>query len=143
MDHKFQDTPLRMRVGCDLWRVDQVGLLGDNDARFALFGGFGNIDVMGAAVVKCESQCLGLTNDNDCISYTFSGGYTLKPHRFQLDMAYFRARFSGADTQSAPSRPGLGLRGQKTDSVLIIGSWSGRLWEPCGAPRRCRCWSRP
>ena len=42
-------------------------------------------------------------------------------------MAYFRDRFSGADTQSAPSRPGLGLRGQKPDSVLIIGSWSGRL----------------
>jgi len=55
MDYKFQGTPLRIRVGCDLWRVDQVGLLGDNDARFALFGDFGNIDVMGAAVVKRAS----------------------------------------------------------------------------------------
>lgn len=109
MDSKSQGTPLRMRVG------------------FALCGDFGHVDVMGAAVVKHASQYLGLTNDTDCISSTFRGGYTLTPHRFQVDMASFRDRISGADTQSAPSRPGLGVRGQKTDSGLILGSWSGRL----------------
>src|SRR6266540_649422 len=97
--------------------------------RFALFGDFGNIDVMAAAVYQMESQRLGLENDNDFIYYTFSGGYNLKPHRFQLDVTYFRDRFSGADTQSPVlnTRTALGYQGQKTDSVLIMGSWSGRV----------------
>src|ERR671930_2354566 len=99
LDYKFEGTPLRMRVGYDLWTQDQAGLIGDNDPRFAIFGDFGDIDVMGAAVVELESQRLGLTNDNDLIYYTFSGGYNLRPHRFQLDVTYFRDRFVGADTQ--------------------------------------------
>jgi hypothetical protein len=118
-----------MRVGADLWTLDQAGLLGDDDPRFALFGDFGDIDVMAAAVIQNESQRIGLTNDNDFIYYTFSGGYNLKPHRFQLNVAYFRDRFNGADTQSPvlSTRTTLGFRGQKNDSVLIMGSWSGRV----------------
>ena len=135
IDYKFAGTPLRMRVGADLWTQDQAGLVGDDDPRFALFGDFGNIDVMAAAVYQMESQRLGLENDNDFIYYTFSGGYNLKPHRFQLDVTYFRDRFLGADTQSpVPSARGVGsnagpvgFQGQKTDSVLIMGSWSGRV----------------
>jgi hypothetical protein len=129
IDYKFQGTPLRMRVGADLWTQDQAGLVGDDDPRFALFGEFGDIDVMAAAVYQFESQRLGLENDNDFIYYTFSGGYTLKPHRFQLDVTYFRDRFQGADTQSPvlSTRTGLGFQGQRTDSVLIMGSWSGRV----------------
>src|SRR6266568_6347806 len=136
IDYKFAGTPLRLRVGADLWNVDQAGLVGDDDPRFALFGEFGDLDVMAAAVYQFESQRLGLENDNDFIYYTFSGGYNLKPHRFQLDVTYFRDRFLGADTQSpVPSARGVvggnagpvGFQGQKTDSYLIMGSWSGRL----------------
>src|SRR5712691_11700502 len=129
IDYKFAGTPLRMRVGADLWSQDQAGLVGDDDPRFAIFGNFGDIDVMAAAVYQFESQRLGLENDNDFIYYTFSGGYNLKPHRFQLDVTYFRDRFSGADTQSPvlANRPNTGFQGQKTDSVLIMGSWSGRV----------------
>src|SRR2546427_158530 len=129
IDYKFAGTPLRMRVGADLWTQDQAGLVGDDDPRFAIFGNFGDIDVMAAAVNQFESQRLGLENDNDFIYYTFSGGYNLKPHRFQLDVTYFRDRFQGADTQSPvlSTRTALGFQGQKTDSVLIMGSWSGRV----------------
>jgi hypothetical protein len=63
-----------MRVGFDLWTLDQAGLIGDNDPRIAFFGGFGDFDVTAAAVVQYESQRLGLTNDNDLIYYTFSAG---------------------------------------------------------------------
>src|SRR5712691_10320174 len=126
LDYKFEGTPLRMRVGFDLWQVDQAGLIGDNDPRFALFGDFGNLDVMGAAVVQFESQRLGLTNDNDLIYYTFSAGYNLKPHRFQLDVTYARDRFNGADTTgsaaslvNASGNGAVQFRGQKIDSVLV------------------------
>jgi len=128
IDYKFAGTPLRMRVGADLWAQDQASLVSDDDPRFALFGDFGNIGVMAAAVIQYESQRLGLENDNDFIYYTFSGWYDLKPHKFQLDVTYFRDRFTGADTQLA-GRPstasGFGFQGQKFDSVLLMASWSG------------------
>jgi hypothetical protein len=129
IDYKFQGTPLRMRVGADLWTQDQAGLVGDDDPRFALFLDLGNFDVTAAAVYQFESQRLGLENDNDFIYYTFSAGYNLKPHRFQLDVTYFRDRFNGADTQSPvlSARGGLGFQGQRTDSALIMGSWSGQV----------------
>jgi hypothetical protein len=46
-----------------------------------------------------------------------------------LDVTYFRDRFSGADTQSPvlSNRGGLGFQGQRTDSALIMGSWSGQV----------------
>src|SRR6266571_2998422 len=125
LDYKFEGTPLRIRVGFDLWQQDQAGLIGDNDPRFAVFGDFGDLDVMGAAVVKRESQRLGLTNDNDLIYYTFSAGYNLKPHRFQLNVIYTRDRFNGADTGNANGA--VLFRGQKHDTVLVMGSWSGRM----------------
>ena len=104
LDYKFEGTPLRMRVGFDLWTLDQAGLIGDNDPRIAFFGEFGDFDVTAAAVYQYESQRLGLTNDNDLIYYTFSAGYNLKPHRFQLDVVWARDRFTGADTQAAGLR---------------------------------------
>jgi hypothetical protein len=128
IDYKFAGTPLRMRVGADLWKLDQVGIVGDDDPHFALFGQFGNFDLTAAAVVQYESQRIGLENDNDTIYYTFSGGYTLKPHRFQFDVVYVWDRFTGADTavyglRGAP----VGWTGQKQDSVLLGASWSGQL----------------
>jgi len=124
LDYKFEGTPLRIRVGYDLWTQDQAGLIGDNDPRFAVFGDFGDLDVMAAAVYQFESQRLGLTNDNDLIYYTFSVGYNMRPHRFQLDVMYNRDRFNGADTNSPTGA--VQFRGQKNDSVLVMGSWSGR-----------------
>jgi hypothetical protein len=125
LDYKFEGTPLRLRVGFDLWNVDQAGLIGDNDPRIAFFGDFGDWDVMAAAVYQFESQRIGLTNDNDLIYYTFSAGYNLRPHRFQLDVIYTRDRFNGADTGNATGA--VQFRGQKNDSVLVSGSASGRL----------------
>ena len=124
LDYKFEGTPLRIRVGYDLWTQEQAGLIGDNDPRFAVFGDFGDLDVMAAAVYQFESQRLGLTNDNDLIYYTFSVGYNMRPHRFQLDVMYNRDRFNGADTNSPTGA--VQFRGQKNDSVLVMGSWSGR-----------------
>ena len=37
IDYLFSGTPLRMRAGADLWALDQAGLVGDDDPRFALF----------------------------------------------------------------------------------------------------------
>jgi hypothetical protein len=128
IDYKFAGTPLRMRVGADLWNVDQAGLVGDDDPRFALFGEFGNFDVMAAAVVQYESQRIGLENDNDLIYYTFSAGYNMKPHRFQFDVVYMRDRFAGADLSfPRPIGNPIGFQGQENDSVLLGLSWSGRV----------------
>src|SRR5919206_4107099 len=129
IDYKFPNTPLRMRVGADLWNVDQAGIVGDDDPRFALFAEFGNFDVMAAAVIQYESQRIGLENDNDNIYYTFSAGYDLKPHRFQFDVVYMRDRFAGADLGGATRThgSGIGFQGQKNDSVLLMASWSGQL----------------
>jgi hypothetical protein len=128
IDYKFAGTPLRMRVGADLWNVDQAGIVGDDDPRLALFGEFGNFDVLAAAVIQYESQRLGLENDNDLIYYTFSAGYNLKPHRFQFDVVYMRDRFGGADLANNPRPIGnpIGYQGQKQDSVLLMASWSGQ-----------------
>jgi len=133
IDYKFPGTPLRMRVGADLWTQDQAGLIGDDDPRFALFGEFGDFDLMAAAVIQNEAQRLGLQNDNDFVYYTFSAGYNLKPHRLQLDVTYFRDRWSGADlagtttTRTGDPMTPFTYEGQQYDSVLIMGSWSGRV----------------
>src|SRR5215470_5314166 len=79
LDYKFEGTPMRLRVGYDLWSLDQAGLIGDNDPRMALFGEFGDLDVTAAAVWQYANYRLGLTNNNDMIYYTFSVGYNLKP----------------------------------------------------------------
>jgi len=127
IDYTFPGTPLRMRVGGDLWSTDQAGLVGDDDPRFALFAKFGDLDLQAAAVIQNAATRLGLENDNDFIYYTFGVGYNLTPHRFQLDVTYFRDRFLGADTLLVGTRPGFGFTGQKHDSVLIMPSWSGTL----------------
>jgi len=126
--YKFPGTPFQLHVGADLWQVDQAGILGDDDPRIAIFGDFGDFDVMAMASPQYESQRLGLENDNDLIYYAFSAGYNLKPHRVQLDVVYMRDRFAGADLAFPRSTgSGIGFPGQKNDSVMIMGSWSGKL----------------
>jgi hypothetical protein len=59
----------------------------------------------------------------------FGGAYNLRPHRFGLDVVYFRDRFHGADTQAVGliGRGGLGWTGQKSDSMWLNASWSGQV----------------
>jgi len=135
IDYKFEGTPLRLRVGADLWNLDPAGLLGRHDPRAVLFGQFGDIDVLAGVVFRRSGTRLGYENNNDFLIYTFSGGYNLKPHRFQFDVAYFRDRFNGAPMQT----PGLntesdktGWTGQTYDSVLLMPSWTGRIGPVLG-----------
>ncbi len=105
---------IRTRVGADLWKVDQFGLLGDDDPSFAVFiTPSPDLQFHVRAVVQTEATRLGLTNDNDDLYYTFGARYTgMKGHTFQLDGAYFRFRF---DPQF------------DTDTFMIIPNYEGNL----------------
>ncbi len=128
--YTFPGTPLTLHVGPDLWGVSQSGILQNDNPRIGVEAAFGNLKVYASAVVERESQRLGLQNDNDQIYYVFGGIYDLKPHRFGMDVVWFRDRFSGADTQGVGFRgtgDGLGWTGQRHDSVWVNASWSGRV----------------
>ena len=89
---------------------------------------FGNLELSAKAYIEREAQRLGLENDNDLVSYVFTADYNLAPHRFGLDVVWFRDRFLGADTQAVGcDRADMGCTGQKSDSVWIDASWTGRL----------------
>src|SRR5499427_7302773 len=62
IDYKFAGTPLRLRVGADLWNLDPAGLIGRRDPRAALFGEFGDFDVLAAVALKRVGQRLGYEN---------------------------------------------------------------------------------
>jgi hypothetical protein len=122
IDYTFPDqfSWLRMRVGADLWTLDQAGIIGDDDPRFAVFGTFGpknEFEVEAAAVIQQESYRLGLQNDNDYVYYTFGLAYNLAPYKIALHGAYFRDRFTGAHGQTSV--------GQKVDSVVFMPSVTG------------------
>jgi len=130
IDYKFEGTPLRLRVGADLWSLDPAGLIGRHDPRAAVFGDFGGVDVLAAVVFKRAGTRLGYENNNDFLYYTFSAGYNARPHRFQFDVVYFHDRFTGArmavDGLNTESDK-FGWTGQSTDSVLLMPSWTGRV----------------
>ena len=135
IDYKFAGTPLRLRVGADLWSLSPAGLVGRHDPRAALFGEFGNVDVLAAVVMRRSGVRLGYENNNNYLYYTFSAGYNLKPHRFQFDVVYFRDRFTGARMQTeglSTDSDKFGWTGQKTDSVLLMPSWTGRIGPVLG-----------
>ena len=94
IDYKFEGTPLRFRVGADLWFTDPAGVVGDDDPRFAVFAKFGDVELSGAVVLQTSSLRAGLTDDNDDMYYTFGVTYDRKPWRFGVDAAYFRFRFN-------------------------------------------------
>ncbi|MBM3223736.1 MAG: hypothetical protein FJZ47_08060 [Candidatus Tectomicrobia bacterium] len=125
--YKFPGTPLLLHVGADFHTWSQAGILANDNPRIGLEAEFGDLQLWASAVIEREAQRLGLQNDNDSIYYVFGGGYNLKPHRFQLDVVYFRDRFGGADTQTVGFRSGLGWTGQRVDSVWIAPSWTGTL----------------
>ena len=125
--YRFEGTPLTLFVGAELKSVSQAGIYGNDDPGAGIELEFGNLELSAKAYVERESQRLGLQNDNDLVDYAFTAVYNLNPHRFGVDVVWFRDRFSGADTAVTGFRPGLGWTGQKIDSVWIDASWSGRF----------------
>ena len=125
--YRFEGTPLTLFVGADLKSVSQAGIYGNDDPGAGIELEFGNLQLSAKAYIARESQRLGLENDNDLVDYAFTAVYNLRPHRFGVDVVYFRDRFSGADTAVTGFRSGLGWTGQKIDSVWIDASWSGRF----------------
>ncbi len=112
IDYRFPKTPVRVRLGADLWTTDPARLLGDDDPRAAIFLEYPTFTLSASAVIQTEAMRQGLTNDNDDVYYTFGGSYTgLKPHRLALDGGYFRFRNDQG--------------GQKEDTVLLMPSWTG------------------
>src|SRR5262249_7043042 len=127
---KFAGTPLRLRVGADLWNLDPAGLIGRHDPRAIVIGEFGDFDVLAGIVFRREGQRLGYENNSDFLMYTFSAGYNLEPHRFQFDVVYQHDRFTGAQMQTVGLDTGedkFGWTGQTHDSVLLMPSWTGRV----------------
>jgi hypothetical protein len=125
--YRFEGTPLTLFVGAELKSVSQAGIYGNDDPGVGVELEFGDLELSAKAYIARESQRLGLQNDNDLVDYAFTAVYNLKPHRFGVDVVWFRDRFSGADTAVTGFRPALGWTGQKIDSVWIDASWSGRF----------------
>ncbi len=104
--------------------------MGRHGRGLAVIGGFGDVDGLAAVAIKRTSARLGYENDSDFLYYMFSAGYSLEPHRFQLDVVYFQDRFTGAQMQTVgtnfdANKPG--WTRQRTDSVLLMGSWTGQV----------------
>jgi hypothetical protein len=139
INYKFPTTPVELRLGWQLWYLDQAGLIGDNSPRFGIHYVQDPFEAHASVVIQRESTRLGLLGDNDYLFYTFGVAFTAKPHRFQFDLAYFRDRFNGAPTgttegvdpsppSTAGARGGLpGFQGQKLDAVLLMPSWGGTV----------------
>ena len=126
--YKFEGTPVTLFVGAELKKVSQVGIWGNDDPGVGVEAQFGNLELSAKAYMERESMRLGLQNDNDQVSYAFTAAYNMAPHRFGFDVVYFRDRFFGADTQAVGCRGNtFGCSGQKTDSVWIDASWTGRI----------------
>ena len=126
--YKFEGT-LTLFVGAELKSIGVVGIFGNDDPGIGLEAEFGKLQLSAKAYMEREAQRLGLTNDNDLVSYAFEASYELAPHRFGFDVVWFRDRFFGADTAAVgcAGRGGLGCSGQKSDSVWIDAGWEGRL----------------
>jgi hypothetical protein len=94
MEYKFEGTPVRIRVGADLWFSDQGGMIADDDPRFALYLDLpGDLEIGAWAVLQTSSLRLGLTNDHDFWYYVFHASYKgAKPMVLALDAVYFRDR---------------------------------------------------
>ena len=127
--YRFEGTPLTLFVGAELKKVSQAGIFGNDDPGIGVEVDLGDFEFSAKVYIEREAQRLGLENDNDLVSYVFTAAWDLKPHRFGFDVAYFRDRFFGADTAvvGCDRRADIGCSGQKSDSVWIDASWTGRL----------------
>jgi hypothetical protein len=124
--YRFEGTPLTLFVGAELKKVSQAGIFGNDDPGVGLEAKFGNLELAAKAYMERESMRIGLENDNDLVSYVFTAAYNMRPHRFGMDVVWFRDRFSGADTAVVGCRD-IGCSGQKQDSVWIDASWTGQF----------------
>jgi hypothetical protein len=131
LQYTFEGTPVRILVGADLWRSDQAGMLSDDDPRFALYLDLpGDLEIGAWAVLQTSSLRLGRTNDHDFWYYVFHAAYKgAKPMVLGLDVAYFRDRstVSAATGGGGGAPQGAAFVGQKTDSVLVMPSFSGNF----------------
>jgi hypothetical protein len=138
INYKFPEAPVELRLGWQLWFLDQAGIVSDNSPRFGVFYTAEPFEAHASVVIERESTRLGLLGDNDFLFYTFGVAYTARPHRFQFDLAYFRDRFAGAPLgttegvepsppSTAASRGVSGFQGQKHDVVSLMPSWGGTL----------------
>lgn len=111
IDYKWTDQ-VRTRFGADLWRFDPMGLLGDDDPRFAIYlTPSPDLEFVAQIVIQSESSRLGLMNDNDDMYYAAAATYRgMKGHQFQLAAAYYRFRFDPSET---------------ADTFMITPSWEG------------------
>jgi hypothetical protein len=126
--YKFEGTPVTLFVGAELKKVSQAGIYGNDDPGIGIEVDLGDLELSAKAYIARESQRIGLQNDNDQVDYAFTAVYNWKPHVFEFDVVWFRDRFHGADTAIVDcDRSNLGCTGQKTDSVFISASWTGRL----------------
>ena len=112
--YRFEGTPLTLFVGAELKQVSQTGIYGNDDPGVGVELEFGNLELSAKAYIERESMRLGLENDNDLVDYAFTAAYNLAPHRFGVDVVWFRDRFNGADTSVVGFRSGLGWTGQKS-----------------------------
>jgi len=125
--YNFPNTPLTLFVGAELKKVSQAGIYGNDDPGVGLEAKFGNLELSAKAYIVRESTRIGLENDNNLVDYVFTAAYNMRPHRFGFDVAWFRDRFSGADTAVVGCDRDIGCSGQKSDSVWIDVSWTGRF----------------
>jgi hypothetical protein len=126
--YRFEGTPITLFVGAELKKVSQAGIFGNDDPGIGLEAEFGKLQLSAKAYIERESQRLGLQNDNDLVSYVFTARYSMRPHIFGVDVAWFRDRFQGADTATVGcDRANIGCFGQESDSVFIDASWTGRF----------------
>ena len=107
--YRFEGTPLTLFVGAELKQVSQAGIYGNDDPGVGVELAFGNLELSAKAYIERESMRLGLQNDNDLVDYAFTAAYNLAPHRFGVDVVWFRDRFYGADTVGCRLSLGAGL----------------------------------
>ncbi|MGQ4808927.1 hypothetical protein NKDENANG_02322 [Candidatus Entotheonellaceae bacterium PAL068K] len=119
VDYKWPGTPLRMRAGAALVQVTQAGMINDDNPGFAVYAEFPTWSLWASAYIRQEGSrtspdpAPALANDNDNLYYNWGIFYTgMRPHRFQLDVIYYRDRFDQSDD---------------TDVVQIQPSWTGRF----------------
>ena len=116
-------------VGAELKKVSQAGIFGNDDPGVGVELAFGNLELSAKAYIERESQRLGLENDNDLVSYVFTAA--VQPERRTSSGSMWRgfgtASLGRTRRRWGVTRPDIGCTGQKSDSVWIDASWTGRL----------------
>ena len=76
--YKFEGTPLTLFVGAELKKWVRWGSLAMTTRALVSRLEFGNLQLSAKAYMEREAQRLGLTNDNDLVSYAFTAAYDLR-----------------------------------------------------------------